>query len=190
MIKLPPRDAPFLLALAGVVAWLLGSILAFTHHGDGPASAFIGSGLVLLLVSAYFDRIEEAGPGGIKVGPQVRPVPSDDTQQALEPTLEERDVEPPAGTTPKDEPTIVEGEDVRTFENLADLPGATVAALYESVDELATSEARFQRATRRRGRGNFPWLFEYAYPNGTTKTWRVSWGGKRKRSATVDRHTD
>jgi hypothetical protein len=180
-----------LLAAAGVAAWILASFLAFFDHSDGAAAAFVGAGLVLLLVASYFDRIEEAGPGGVKVRPKVKPVAPDGEDEALTPTPDEEVLEPPEGTLPPPETGAMLQDGVEVFENLGDVPTPTVAALFRAVEELTQPVgARFQRARRKPGRGNNPWLFEFEYPDGTVKAWRVAWGGRGKRSATVGRHKD
>jgi hypothetical protein len=184
---LPPR----LLVAAGVVAWVLGSLLAFFDHSDGTAAAFVGAGLVLFLVASYFDRIEEAGPGGIKLAPTVKTVPpGSDTAAELSPTPEEEELAPPEELLPPDEQPSTEilRDEVQVFESLDAVPTPVLAALFDAVPELGKRPgARFVSAKRKRGRGNNPWLFEFRLPDEAVKTWRVSWGGQGKRSATVNR---
>jgi hypothetical protein len=58
-----------LLAVAGVFLMAGGIVLAVLEKGDAPTTALIGAGLALVAAAAFFDRVREIGPQGVKLDP-------------------------------------------------------------------------------------------------------------------------
>ncbi len=64
-----PGCSQLVLLLAGVVAWTAALGLAITDKSDAVATTFVAMGMLLIGAAAFFSRLRELGPQGMKVDP-------------------------------------------------------------------------------------------------------------------------
>lgn len=61
------RPSQIVLLLTGFAAWIIAVILAIDGKSDAVAVAFIPAGMILIGAAAFFPRLREFGPQGVKL---------------------------------------------------------------------------------------------------------------------------
>jgi hypothetical protein len=67
----PVKCSQAILLLGGIVAWLIAAALAGVERSLAVAVAFVPMGMLLIGAAAFFMRVRELGPKGVKMDPAV-----------------------------------------------------------------------------------------------------------------------